>query len=106
VPEIQRSYVLRLTSSTVARINASSDEIAITVRASDNPHGTVNFASTATTTTEDVGVVTLNIARLQGLVGDLRVNISAVAMTADDTDFTFTNSSESLSSRSRSHDIT
>ena len=92
----------------MARINDSSDQIEITVRASDNPHGTVDFASTAATTTEDVGVVTLNIVRLQGLVGDLRVNISTVAMTAEDSDFTFTNSSESLALANdmRSHDIT
>ena len=96
IPEVQRSYSLQLVSSTLARINASADDVLITVRASDNPHGTVEFAIAAVTSAEDVGVVLLNIVRLQGLVGDLRVNISTIAMTADNTDYTFTNFSKTL----------
>lgn len=92
IPEVQRSYSLQLVSATLARINSTGNDLTITVRASDNPHGTVEFTTSASTTPEDGGVVSLNIVRLQGLVGDLLVNISTVAMTADNSDFVFTNS--------------
>lgn len=86
-----------MVSSTLATINVTATDVEITVRASNNPHGTVEFASAAAvTTSEGAGPVLLNVVRLQGLVGALQVNFTVSPMSADGTDYNFTDSCKDL----------
>ena len=87
IPEVQRSYFLQVVSATVARIDVTATDVEIIVRASNNPHGTVEFSSAAITTSEGAGNVQITVVRQQGLVGALQVNVSVLPMSADATDF-------------------
>lgn len=105
IPEVQKSYFLQVVSSTLARVDATATDVEIIVRASDNPHGTVEFSSAAVTTSEGAGPVQLTVVRLQGLVGALQVNITVLPMSADATDYNFTASCKYRQSYMDIHNI-
>lgn len=92
IPEVGRSFTLQIVSVTFARVDINATTVEIFVPASDNPHGTVEFASSAPVLTSEGAAVELDIVRREGLIGALLVNFTAVPGSADESDFTITDS--------------
>lgn len=77
-----------MVSVTLARIHVNATSVDIVVPASNNPHGTVELVSSAPiTTSEGAAPLQLNLVRLEGLIGRLRVNYTTVLNTAELMDF-------------------
>ena len=69
----------------------------IIIRASNNPHGTVMLSSSIPITTSEGAVpIQLNIIRLDGLIGDLLVNFTTVPSSADQMDFSISESCKNI----------
>ena len=78
-------YVFRLTRSNVVELQPlqSAREATITVVASDDPFGIIEFQSPSyLNISEDVGFVNLTVVRNGGSIGELRVNYSISSDTA------------------------
>lgn len=82
-------------SVTLARVDVNATAVEIIVPASNNPFGTVEFASSdPITAPEGGGPVQVNVARSGGLIGALRVNFTAILNSANDADFRIEDSCE------------
>ncbi|XP_068693739.1 adhesion G-protein coupled receptor V1-like isoform X3 [Montipora foliosa] len=78
-------YVFRLTRSNVVELDPSQSarEATITVVASDDPFGIIEFQSPSyLNISEDVGFVNLTVVRNGGSIGELRVNYNISSDTA------------------------
>ncbi len=83
-----RSFTLRIVSVTVARVNVNATTVDFLVPASNNPHGSVELASSDPLTTAEAGPpLQLSLVRTGGLIGTLRVNFTAILDSANDMDF-------------------
>ena len=83
-----RSFTLQIVSVTLARVDVNASSVEITVPASNNPHGTVELASSDPISAAEGGApVQISIIRSGGLIGALRVNFTATPTSADSTDF-------------------
>ena len=77
------SFTLDGASSTVLDPSQSAVTAKITVVASDDPYGIIEFQSASTlNVSEDVGFVNLTVVRNGGSIGDLSVNYSVSSTTA------------------------
>lgn len=77
-----------MVSVTLARVDVNATSVEVTVPASNNPHGIVEFLSSSSITVQEGATpLQLGVVRLEGLIGDLRVNYSAVLTSADEMDF-------------------
>ena len=84
-------------SLTVARLDVNASSVDVIVPASNNPHGSVQFASsTPITTSEGAMPLQISLARTNGLIGALRVNFTATLNSANEMDFSFTEPCKSL----------
>ena len=80
-------------------VNETLSQVDIVVRASDYPHGVVEFAQPSAVTTRETGLtLSLPVERHNGLVGDLMLNFyilqSSTATSPED--YVFLNQSESF----------
>lgn len=91
-----RQYTLRIVSAGEATIDGSNSQLTVIIASSDNPHGIVSFMPPlTTTTTEDIGTLSVVVSRTAGLVGDLIVNFTIQNNGAVmPNDYTITNNSE------------
>lgn len=77
------SFSLTGASQTVLDPSQSARTAQITVVASDDPYGIIEFQSASTrNVSEDIGFVNLTVVRNGGSIGDLSVNYSVSSTTA------------------------
>ena len=77
------SFSLRGASDTVLNPSQSAQQAQITVVASDDPYGIIEFQSASSlNVSEDVGFVNLTVLRNGGSIGNLLVNYSVSSNTA------------------------
>lgn len=79
-PEELAMYTLRITSFTAAELSQApgATEAVITVVASDNPYGIIDFLQPLSyNVTEDFGTVNLTVRRDKGVTGRLSVKYNA-----------------------------
>ncbi len=88
IPEVRRSFSLQILSTSIARIDLNATAVEIIIPASNNPHGTVQFASSALiSTSEETGSVNIGVVRSGGLNGYIRINFTITLGSANSTDF-------------------
>ena len=95
-----RLFSLDIVSASLATIDVNSTHIDLIIAASDNPHGTVEFASGDVSVEEGAAGVAVTVVRGAGLVGDLGVNVSLQLGTADRSDFNISSQCESTAFKS------
>lgn len=79
----------------MARVDANATTVEIIVPASNNPHGSVELASSDPISAPEGGEpVQLSLARSGGLIGALRVNFTTIMISANDSDFSIEDSCE------------
>lgn len=77
------SFSLLGASETVLDPSASARQAQITVVASDDPYGIIEFQSASSlNVSEDIGFVNLTVVRNGGSIGDLSLNYSVSSTTA------------------------
>jgi G-protein coupled receptor 98 len=89
MPETAEHYILRLhnistvgvSSTGAAQIVIANSTASLTIKASNDPHGQVEFDSSSlkVTTSEGNRQVSLTVVRLFGSIGTIRVNFTALA---------------------------
>ena len=90
---MSRNYTLQVESLTVARLDVNASSVEVIVPASNNPHGSVQFISSAPITASEGGLpVQLDISRVDGLIGALRVHFTATPDSANAMDFSINGS--------------
>lgn len=93
-----RLFTLQIISTGQATVNESFSQVDIILKASDDPHGVVEFGQPSAAETEErATTVSIPVVRDNGLVGDLRVNfsISTSSTATSPEDYTLQNQSNS-----------
>ena len=84
-------------SLTLARLDVNASSVEVIVPASNNPHGSVQFASSnPVVTSEGAMPVQLNLVRTNGLIGALRINYAVLPDSASEMDFSIDERCKSL----------
>lgn len=92
-------FTLQIVSVTLARVDVNATAVQVVIPASNNPHGSVQLASTNPISTSEGAAVQLRVVRLEGLIGTLRVNFTALPNTANATDFSIEELCEKISAQ-------
>ena len=94
---MSRSFTLQVESITLARLDLNASSVQVLVPASNNPHGSVQYVSSnPVVTSEGAMPLQLNIIRMDGLIGTLRINVTAIPDSANGMDFNLNQLCESV----------